>query len=114
MRGSFHIKLLHLHSAIRGLSPFTAITAEEDESLRELICRWHAGEEIAVSDVMRSLGGVSQTTAFRRVMALRDHGMVSLRVSDRDKRVKFVEPTALSQDYARRLAEAFAGLDKSA
>lgn len=114
MSGPHHIKFLNLMQAIRGLSPFSAMTAEEDELLRDLIVRWHASDEIAVSDVMRSLVGVSQTTAFRRVMSLRDQGMVKLRVSDSDKRVKFVEPTALAKEYARRLAEAFSGSEKRA
>lgn len=101
-----HIRVLNLLGAIRDMSPFNSMTAEEDELIRDLIVRWHAQDEIAVSDIMRSLTGVSQTTAFRRVIALRDKGLISLRVDERDKRVKFVEPTALAKDYARRIDEA--------
>ena len=43
------IKLLNLLEAIRGLSPFDAMSADEECLLRNLIIRWHAGEDIPVS-----------------------------------------------------------------
>ncbi len=98
-----HIRLLNLLSAIRDMSPFNVMSAEEEELLRGLIVRWHVGEPPAVSDIMRELVGVSQTTAYRRLIALRDKGLVDLRVDQRDKRVKFVEPTALARNYAQRI-----------
>lgn len=98
-----HIRLLNLLSAIRDMSPFNVMSADEEELLRDLIVRWHAGDPPAVSDIMRELAGVSQTTAYRRLMALRDKGLVDLRVDQRDKRVKFVEPTPLARSYAQRI-----------
>jgi DNA-binding MarR family transcriptional regulator len=37
------------------------------------------------------------------VIALRDKGMVHLRVDDGDKRVKFVEPAPAAREYIERL-----------
>lgn len=108
-----HIRLLNLLAAIRDLSPFSVMTAEEDELLRDLIVRWHAEEGISVSEIMRSLAGISQATAFRRVIALRDKGMITLRVDMRDKRVKFVEPTQLAKEYAKQLDQALKKLSDS-
>lgn len=105
-----HVRLLNLLSAIRGLAPYDTMTPDEDELLRDLIVRWHAAEEISVMDVMRSLAGVSQTTAYRRLIALRDKGMVELRVDSNDRRTKLVEPTALAKDYAARINQALAQL----
>ena len=98
-----HIRLLNLLGAIRGLSPFDLMTAEEEELLRDLIVRWHAAEDIAVSEIMKNLAGVSETTAYRRLISLRDKGLIHLRVDQADKRVKFVEPTKLAEDYAQRI-----------
>ena len=98
-----HIRLLNLLGAIRGLSPFDVMTAEEDELLRDLIVRWHDAEDITVSEIMKTLAGVSETTAYRRLISLRDKGLIHLRVDAADRRVKFVEPTKLAEDYARRI-----------
>ncbi len=105
-----HVRLLNLLSAIRDLAPYDTMTSEEDELLRALIVRWHAAAEISVMDVMRGLTGVSQTTAYRRLIALRDKGMVQLRVDSNDRRTKFVEPTALAEDYAIRINQAISRL----
>ena len=53
------IRLLNLIAALRELSPFRTISADEDELLRELIVRWHKGEELKVGDVIKNVSGVS-------------------------------------------------------
>ena len=100
-----HIRLLNLLGAIRDLSPFAMMTADEEELLRDLVVRWNSSGEITVSEIMKSLAGVSETTAYRRLISLRDKGLVSLRVDQVDKRVKFVESTPLAEDYARRIRD---------
>jgi DNA-binding transcriptional ArsR family regulator len=106
-----HIRLLNLLGAIRDLSPFDVMTADEEELLRDLVVRWNSSGEITVSEIMKSLAGVSETTAYRRLISLRDKGLVSLRVDKSDKRVKFVEPTSLAEDYARRILDALEQLN---
>ena len=101
-----HIRLLNMLSAIRDLSPFDSMTADEDELLRDLIVRWHGAEDIAVGDVMRDSASVSQSTAYRRLIALRDKGLVYLRTDESDRRVKFVEPTNLAQEYTQHIHKA--------
>ena len=98
-----HVRLLNLLIAIRDLAPFNVLSSDEEELLRELIVRWHSTEPITISEIMRVLAGVSQTTAYRRLVALRDKGMVRLRVDEKDRRVKFVEPTQLADEYAHRV-----------
>ena len=98
-----HIRLLNLLGAIRDLAPFDLMTAEEDQLLRNLLVRWHDAKDITVSDIMKSMADVSHATAYRRLMALRDKGMVRLRLDDTDKRVKLVEPTQLASDYAKHI-----------
>lgn len=98
-----HIRLLNLLGAIRGLSPFDVMTAEEEQLLRSLLVRWHDAQDISVSDIMATMTGASATTAYRRLIALRDKGMIHLRVDTADKRVKFVEPSKLAQEYGHQV-----------
>jgi DNA-binding MarR family transcriptional regulator len=103
MQAPPHIKLLNLLAALRELSPFHAMSAEEDELLRSLLVCWHETANITVTDALSRVNGVSSATAYRRLLGLRTKGFVELRTSVGDKRVKFVDPTALSIDYANRV-----------
>lgn len=98
-----HIRLLNLLSALRELSQFHALTAEEDELLRSLLVRWHDTANITMTDVLSRVSGVSPTTAYRRLLGLRSKGFVQLRACTGDKRVKYVDPTGLSMDYANHV-----------
>ncbi len=98
-----HLRVLYVLSAIRELSPFDTMTAEEDQLLRSLLVRWHQAAEVSVSEVMAGMVGVSQATAYRRIMSLRDKGLIYLRIDRADKRVKFVEPTASAMKYASHI-----------
>jgi DNA-binding MarR family transcriptional regulator len=98
-----HVRLLNLLSAIRGLSPFETMTAEEDELLRALIVRWHDFQDISVSDITKSMTGMSSTTAYRRLCGLRQKGLIKLRSDATDKRVKFVDPTEMAREYSKQV-----------
>ncbi len=101
-----HIRLLNILAAIRDLSPFDMMTAEEDELLRELIVRWHHGKSVSVSEVMKDMRDVSPTTAYRRLIALRDKGLIQLKTDKNDKRVRLVCPTELSKKYINQVNSA--------
>ena len=105
------IRLLNLLHAIRDLSPFNALSADEAALLDDLVVRWHRKAEIAVSELMGDKRHGSQSTAYRRLMGLKDKGMVSLRVDEADRRVKFVEPTDLARDYIRRINQSVRSLE---
>ena len=108
------VRLLNLMAAIRGLSPFDRLTAEESRLLDDLILRWHRNRHLAVSDVMADGSHGSQSTAYRRIMALKEKGIISLRVDRHDKRLKFIDPTDMAQDYIRRLDDAASALGDEA
>lgn len=105
-----HIRFLNLLGAIRGLSPFDMMTAEDDQLLRNLLIRWHNSQDISVGEIMNSMTEVSAATAYRRIISLRDKGLIKLRVDQTDRRVKFVDPTALALDYGDRINIALEGL----
>lgn len=105
-----HIRLLNLLGAIRDLSPFDAMTAEEEQLLRALLIRWHETRDISISEMMVSMSEVSATTAYRRIISLRDKGLIKLGAHKMDKRVKLIRPTALALDYGKRIDLALGGL----
>jgi DNA-binding MarR family transcriptional regulator len=105
-----YVRLFNLLNAIRDLAPFSVLTAEEDELLRSLLVRWHRETDISISDVTETMSGVSPATAYRRIIKLRDKGLVQLRVDQHDKRVKFVEPTEAALQYARHVHSALEAL----
>jgi DNA-binding MarR family transcriptional regulator len=105
-----YVRLFNLLNAIRDLSPFSVLTAEEDELLRSLLVRWYRETDISISDVTETMSGVSPATAYRRIIKLRDKGLVQLRVDQHDKRVKFVEPTEAALQYARHVHSALEAL----
>ncbi len=100
-----YVRLFNMLSAIRDLSPFNVLTADEELLLGDLVVRWHEAPSITISDLMQDGRYSSQSTAYRRLIALRDKGLITLRVDDQDKRVKFVEPTSFAQDYMERIGQ---------
>jgi DNA-binding MarR family transcriptional regulator len=97
-------RLLNMLRALRELSSFSDLTADEEQLLFDLVLRWHRNDAITVSDVMLDAERTSASTIYRRLLGLKEKGMVAFRVDQRDKRVKFVEPTAKADDYVQRLS----------
>ena len=94
-----YVRLFNMLRAIREMSPFCELTADEERLLDELLVRWHGSKRITVSDIMRDIAHVPQTTTYRRLIALRDKGLVDLQVDEDDRRVKFVLPTSVAERY---------------
>lgn len=105
------VRLLNLLGAIRELSSFNELTADEEQLLGDLLVRWQRGDILTVSDVMLDLGDrSSSSTVYRRLVGLQGKGMVAFRVDGRDKRVKFVEPTAKADAYVQQLDQGLSRL----
>ena len=100
-----HLKLLNLLSAIRELSPFEDLSADEEQLLGDLAVRWHLSGHVTVGDLMQSSGRVSSSTMYRRLLALRDKGFVDLPEDQNDRRSRFVVPTASAKKYIKKLDE---------
>ena len=108
--GPLHIRLLDLLSAISALSPFGVMSAEEEQLLRILLVRWHEAHDISVGEIMRDMTDVSGATAYRRIISLRDKGLITLRAHQTDRRVKLIDPAPLALDYGERISLALEGL----
>jgi DNA-binding MarR family transcriptional regulator len=57
-----------------------------------------------VADVMRESSDVSRSTIYRRLLGLQRKGMVEFKADRVDRRLKFVLPTSLAEDYIARLS----------
>lgn len=98
-----YVRLLNMLNAIRQMSPFNALNGEEERLLADLVVRWHSVGTFTISDVMESGIASSATTSYRRLIALRDKGLVNLRVDENDRRIKYVEPSSAAEEYMARL-----------
>jgi DNA-binding MarR family transcriptional regulator len=96
-------------NAIRQMAPFDTLSADEGLLLDALIVEWHQRDNIMVSELMGDARFGTQPTVYRRIMALRDKGLVSLRPDSNDKRVKFVDPSDAAHRY---MASISAGLSR--
>ncbi|MFM7029313.1 MAG: hypothetical protein ACKOXK_11655 [Chakrabartia sp.] len=105
-----HVRFLNVLNAIRQLSPAGTLNADEQVLLDLLIVQWHENERIALSDLMHGNLGGSQSTTYRRLLALNEKGFVRFGTSPTDKRVRFVEPTDLARKHMRAMDESLSGL----
>jgi len=101
---SIFVRLLNLLDAIRGMSPFSDLSADEEQLLGQLVLRWQREEQFTVGDVMQSSDRASPSTIYRRLIALRDKGLADLCIDESDRRVKFIQPTPLAHEYVRNFS----------
>ena len=99
------VRILNLMSAIRDLSPFAELNADEEMLLDDLIIHWHDNVTLTVSDVINDRRYPSPTTAYRRLIALKDKGIIALDVALDDKRVKHIRPTKAALLYIEKLEQ---------
>lgn len=100
-----YIRLLNLLNAIRELSPFEDLSADEEQLLGYLAIKWHEVDQITVSDIMQEAERVSPSTMYRRLIGLRDKGFIKMPTDKEDRRSRFVVPTAASKKYMSKLEQ---------
>jgi len=98
-----YVRLFHLLRAVREASAFSTLSADEEQLLGELIAQWHDIGPITVKEVTQGGARTSQSTVYRRLVGLRNKGLIHFRSDINDKRVKFVEPTREAKTYMRQL-----------
>lgn len=98
-----YVRLLNMINALRQMSPLNQLTADETVMLDALIVIWHERGPVTVSEIMNNGQFGSQSTAYRRIIALSEKGFVDLRIDSADRRVKFVDPTEIAHRYMKEL-----------
>jgi len=112
-RSPVYVRLINMMSAIRNMSAFNVLTADEERLLGDLVVLWHSRPLITISDLMGNDMSSSPSTTYRRLISLRDKGMITMRTDETDKRVKFVEPDSLARVYMERVRQSITSLIES-
>jgi hypothetical protein len=106
-----HVRFLNVMNALRKMSPLRGLTADEGVLLDELIVQWHFGRQITVGSIMNRSKLGAGSTVHRRLVGLKEKGLVAFRASPDDKRVKYVEPTTQAKSYALELERRLCGFE---
>ena len=101
-----YLRFLNLINAIRKIPTFPTLDPVEERLLNQLAATWHAGKKISVLEAMGLSTEISATTAHRRLKTLIKKGMIALDVDQIDSRIKYVVPTALTNDYFTSIGQA--------
>ncbi len=101
-----YLRFLNLINAIRKIPTFPNLDPVEERLLNQLAATWHAGNKISVLEAMGLSTEISATTAHRRLKTLIKKGMIALDVDQTDSRIKYVVPTALTNDYFTSIGQA--------
>ncbi|MEY4977237.1 MAG: hypothetical protein RIQ97_2432 [Pseudomonadota bacterium] len=91
-------------SRVVGHSPDrVALDPNEQALLEAVLLRWHQGEPMSVREAieLRDLG--SPATLHKRLLRLRDLGLLDTQHPPHDKRSKFLYPTAMALAELERL-----------
>lgn len=99
-----YMHFLHLANAL-DIPTIPSIDAVEERILQLCAGYWFNDISILVTDFAKMLPGVSERTVHRRLKSLVDKGMLCLEKDNRDKRVKHIRPTKLSEKYFVKLNE---------
>ncbi|MCZ8017186.1 MULTISPECIES: hypothetical protein [Pseudomonadota] len=97
-------RLLNFMIALRRLPPLSELSGEEERMLFEMRQAWEYQGTLSVSDVYAMANGKSPSTAYRLAVALRDKGLVEIRVTEADKRGREITFTSKAEYLFQKLA----------
>lgn len=103
-----YVRVLNLLQAIREIPPFNALTADEELLLEDLVVHWHEHSVIKMSDLIGSALYPSRSTVYRRLIALRDKGVILIEDDPDDKRERYLKPNGAALSF---IAEVQRGVD---
>lgn len=101
-----YVRLLNLLGAVRELSPFHWLSADDEQLLGKLAVLWHERDAVTVGEVMDEDDGTSPSTRYRRLISLRNKGFIDLPIDKTDKRVRLIVPTSSAKKYMKQLDQA--------
>ena len=79
--------------SLRRLPPLSELSGDEERMLFELRLLWERQGSLSVADVYDLVSAQSATTSYRQLMALKNQGLVDVRVTDEDRRKRAVNFT---------------------
>ena len=83
-------KFINFLVSLRRLPPLSELSGDEERMLFELRLLWEQQGSLSVADVYDLVSAQSATTSYRQLMALKNQGLVDVRVTDEDRRKRAV------------------------
>jgi hypothetical protein len=102
---STYLKFLNLVQAVRSSTSFPVMDPVEEKLLNFFATAWHAGKPLTVVEAMNNLPDLSSSTVHRRLVTLREKGMVELEIDPLDNRVKYIVGTDAANQYFAQLGK---------
>ena len=99
-------KFLSLSQELRYSHTFPHLDPVEERLLNMLSYFWNEGKKITVMQAMRLPNTISSTTVHRRLKSLQIKGLIELKVTHIDNRIKNILSTQLTQRYFDTLGRA--------
>lgn len=97
-------RLLNFLVSIRRLPPLSELSGDEERMLFELRALWQKRGTLTVADAYDLAKGTSSITSYRRLVALKDKGLVDIAVMEDDRRKRTVKFTDVAEELFSRLA----------
>lgn len=94
-----YLRFLNLVQALRQFPSYPVMDATEARLLNALAVVWSRGQQITVLEAMKMLPDASASSIHRRLKTLRHKGFIALVPDNRDNRIKYVQGTALFDNY---------------
>lgn len=98
-------RLLNFLVGLRKLPPLSELSGDEERMLFELRSLWERRGGLTVADAYDLGAGSSSITSYRRLVALKDKGLVDITVMESDRRKRKVEFTETAEELFSRLAQ---------
>ncbi len=96
-------RLLNFLVSIRRLPPLSELSGDEERMLFELRELWERRGTLTVADAYDLAKGTSSITSYRRLVALKDKGLVDITVMEDDRRKRKVHFTDTAEELFSRL-----------
>lgn len=97
-------RLLNFLVGIRRLPPLSELTGDEERMLFELRALWQQRGALTVADAYDLAMGSSSITSYRRLVSLKDKGLVDITVMEDDRRKRTVSFTPIAEELFSRMA----------
>lgn len=98
-------RLLNFLVGLRQLPPLSELSGDEERMLFELRALWENRGALTVADAYGLGGQTSPATAYRRLVALRDKGLVDITVMADDRRKRAVRFTPSAESLFEKLGQ---------
>lgn len=97
-------RLLNFLVGLRRLPPLSELSGDEERMLFELRALWEKRGALTVADAYDLGSGSSSITSYRRLVALKEKGLVDITVMETDRRKRRVNFTDAAEDLFSRMA----------